>query len=453
MAYKVFISFKNSDNGVDTYDKEVASQLYNEFINEGIETFFSNVSLLEFGEAAYKDSIEDALGQCTVLVVLGSKPEYLTSKWIKYEWNSFQQDILADIKDGAIVTFLKDIPLDKVPRAIRHYQSFKMDPSVIKTLINFVKIQLDKRKKSEKTGVLNDEDEVLISYHEKEKSAYTSDYRSEEERLLIQSNNTRMADMPAIEEVMAGIGNKDTVYVLDVGCAYGYVGKDRFSKFSNVFVLGVDINEKVIEKARAKNSDPRFVYEVMDVESSTFKDDMTKLMAKYDIEMFDIIFGSLVIHHLHDGTKFLRAIRKYLSSEGYIILRGSDDGSVVAYNDEGLVDKIIAKHHQSAGISDRLNGRKLYYQLFTTGFKKIKMFGYFKDISTLDFDDRLDVYMERFDYRRNYLMKALEKDPGNLQLKNDLGWMNYALEKLEEKFGDESFWYSEIDYCAIGRKK
>lgn len=452
MAYKVFISFKNSENGVGTYDKEVASQLYNELIKEGIETFFSNVSLLEFGEAAYKDSIEDALSQCTVLVVLGSKPEYLTSRWIKYEWDSFQQDILADIKEGSIITFLKDIPLDKVPRAIRHYQSFKMDPSVIKTVVSFVKNQLEKSKKSEKIENTTQGEEEFVSYHKKEKSSYTSDYRSEEERLLIQSNNTRMADMPAVNEVMAGM-NKDTVYILDVGCAYGYVGRDRFKDFPNVFVVGIDINSRVIEKARTMTSDSRFVYEVMDVESPNFKEEMTSLMAKYNIEMFDIVFGALVIHHLLDGTKFLRNIRKYLSNEGYVILRGSDDGSVVAYHDDGLVDKIITKHHQSAGISDRLNGRKLYYQLFTTGFKKIKMFGYFKDTSTLDFDDRLDIYMERFDYRRNYLMKALEKDPGNLQLKNDLGWMNYALEKLEEKFGDESFWYSEIDYCAIGRKK
>lgn len=43
--------------------------------------------------------------------------------------------------------------------------------------------------------------------------------------------------------------------------------------------------------------------------------------------------------------------------------------------------------------------------------------------------------------------------PISLELKNYLGWMNYALELLEEKFGNSSFWYSEVDYCIIGGKE
>ena len=96
MAYKVFISYKNSDsNGNRTQESKLAENLYSLLMARGIEVFYSNRSLLDFGEAAYKLAIEKALDEAENLIVMASSVENLTSSWVSYEWNSLHEDILA----------------------------------------------------------------------------------------------------------------------------------------------------------------------------------------------------------------------------------------------------------------------------------------------------------------------------------------------------------------------
>lgn len=100
----VFISFKNTTaDGTPTTDSVVAKQLYAALVAQGIDTFFSNVTLMEFGESAYKDAIEKALDEAVVLVLLASDKEYLNSRWIKYEWSSFHEEILSGDKENGII--------------------------------------------------------------------------------------------------------------------------------------------------------------------------------------------------------------------------------------------------------------------------------------------------------------------------------------------------------------
>lgn len=49
MDYQVFISFKNTDNNEFTEDKKICEELYRYLSEKGIRTFYSNVSLLDFG--------------------------------------------------------------------------------------------------------------------------------------------------------------------------------------------------------------------------------------------------------------------------------------------------------------------------------------------------------------------------------------------------------------------
>ena len=51
MAYQVFLSFKNTDDEGVTVDKEITEQLFQYLTGKGISTFYSNVSLIQFGEA------------------------------------------------------------------------------------------------------------------------------------------------------------------------------------------------------------------------------------------------------------------------------------------------------------------------------------------------------------------------------------------------------------------
>lgn len=449
MASQVFISFKNSDKGQPTPDKEVGEQLYKALMKKGIEVFFSNKSLLEFGEAAYKDAIDVALDESRIVIVIGSKKEYLESSWIKYEWGTFQQDLLAGIKEGSIITYLDNIPVSDVPRAIRHFQSFDFSKNSVDSVADFVSKTLSKYEPQKEEQIAR-----LAYDNSKYASAYSSDSASELDRLKLQGRNLRQADMPAVNEAYEKLGGgRKKLYVLDVGCAYGFVSRDRFATWDTATILGVDISEKVVAKARELNSDSRFVYETLDLESKDYKQRLRELMDKYDIPSFNLIFGAYLLQHLKDPIKLLRGLREFLDDDGYVIFRNSDDGSFISEGDNGLIEKINAKYNNSPGVSNRTLGRKLYYYLYTTGYRDIKTFGWFRNLSDCDFDERQAIFKERFGMRRMYYAKALENDPYNVDLKSDLGWMDYALEQLEELFGNQSFWYGETLICALAKKK
>lgn len=441
----VFISFKNSDDGNPTPDALLAKQLYTELVTQGISTFFSNITLMEFGEAAYKDAIEKALDEASVLVLIATKLEYINSTWVKYEWSSFHGEMLSgDKKNGIIVPFLhSSIQRKDRPLAIRNTESFCTDTDSVSKVAEFIKANIN-REVSEKPQIKFSSD--------KTHSTYDPAAHEELMRLRIQAENTRDADMPALNYVFEEFAGRP-VNVLDAGCAFGYVTYDRFKGFENATVFGIDKQGKCIERAVSAGFGERFNFRQMDLESPTFVSDMTEHMAQIGVEKFDLIIATLVIHHLTDPVKALRNLRRFLSDDGFIVIRGSDDGSVVAYNDNDLVKKIIEHHTATPGISDRFNGRKIYYQLYTSGYKHIKMMNYVKEISTKDFDERMDVFNERFLYRKNYVANLLKKDPTNMEYRNELEWMEYALTELEELFGNDSFWYQETDFVAVAKKK
>lgn len=454
MENKVFISFKNTDpQGALTPESAIAAGLYEKLTALNIPTFFSNRTLLDLGESVYKEAIEKALDKATILIVIGSNVENITSKWVEYEWNSFHEDILAQDKPNGIIIpyFHSSIPRKARPLALRNLESFSFDQDGDEKIIQFVQNYIARIDGGIKSPVISEGRSDLNPYKEVRNSSYKPEAHQEHTRLIIQSNNTRPADMPAIRFVMDQLGG-DPVCVLDMGCAFGHVTRDRFGAFDHIRVLGVDRSEECIKTARELEKNAHIEYECVDLESSDFEERMHSIMQDRGIAAFDVVFSSLVLHHLKDPIKLLMKIRKFIKKGGYIILRGSDDGSVIAYNDQDLVRKIIEKHLSTPGISDRLNGRKLYYQLYTSGYKDIRMFNYVKDVSGKDFDERHEIFEERFSYRANYIKNLLKKDPTSIPLKNDLEWMTYALDKLEELFGNESFWYQEIDFVAVARK-
>jgi SAM-dependent methyltransferase len=447
--FDVFISFKNSGfDGRPTEDVRIAEQLYAEFNKMGISAFYSNVKLLELGAATYKRSIEQALDQARVLIIIASDLAYLDTEWLSYERESFHDDILSGRKKNAcIIPYIVNSTSSEVPRSLRGYEIFDIRSATVDTIAQFTVNFLHNNSTSH-----HEEFHRRSITTGKTVSTYRANYGREFTRLKIQAQNTRPADMPAIEYVLERIKN-DNIKILDAGCAYGYVTKDRFENIPGSFVLGVDYNEKCLEYARENNCPDNFAYEKLNLEDENFEADLSEIMQKYNIESFDVIFASLVIHHLTNPNKFLKRIRRFLSKDGYIIIRGSDDGSTIAVNDDGLVQKIIDLHTSTEGISDRFNGRKIYSQLLGSGYKNVKMMNYIKEISGLDVDERADVFEERFAYRRNYLKQVYDRNPHNMESRDNLELMDYALECLENKFSEDNFWYCEIDFVGIAQKK
>lgn len=450
--YDVFLSFKNLDeNGQRTEDSYIAENLYEALKREGLSVFYSNIVLNELGAAAYKNAIEEALEQTKVLVSIATKKEYIESKWVSYERESFHNDILSGRnKKACIVPFLKNISGTDVPRSLRNYQTFQIDISTFKDVIDFIKHFLSSID-DEKTQEYSSEAVSLVTG--KHMSSYRAELKSELKRLKIQSDNTREADNIALKYILENMPEKEQINILDMGCAYGFVTKDRFSKIPNAKVVGVDRSQELIQYANEKSMFENCSYYVVDLETEETIEQLEQIMEEQDIEKFDIIYASLVIHHLKNPNKLLRNVRRLLDKTGFIIIRGSDDGSMISYADDGLVQKVIDLHLSCDGISDRLNGRKIYSQLISSGYKNVKMINWIKEISGLDMDDRYDIFIERFSYRRNYLKAQCDKEPYNNALKKKYEEMDYLLSELENKFAEESFWYSEIDFIGVAQKK
>lgn len=83
--------------------------------------------------------------------------------------------------------------------------------------------------------------------------------------------------------------------VLDIGCGSGSLAKDVATRVKSV--LGVDIEEKNIEKAKRKFSAPNLEYRLADATKDLGND------------TFDVIIMSNVLEHIEHRIEFLKSIR------------------------------------------------------------------------------------------------------------------------------------------------
>lgn len=139
-AYDVFLSFKNLDaSGNPTRDAELARQVYERLSALGVRAFLSTVSLEATGQSAYKAGIDAALDSCRILVAVGTSAEHLDSEWVKYEWDSFFNDIISGIKpNGRTLVFIEGVAQSALPRPLRQSQAFMAERNELGRLCSFI---------------------------------------------------------------------------------------------------------------------------------------------------------------------------------------------------------------------------------------------------------------------------------------------------------------------------
>ena len=123
--FEIFISFKATDNGIVTRDAQVASELYHTLTQRGFRVFFSSETLLKGKSGDFSKEIDSALDDARLLIVVSSNTEYITSRWVEYEWKTFNADILSNLKSrGEIITFTDDLDPRELPRVLRYVQNY-----------------------------------------------------------------------------------------------------------------------------------------------------------------------------------------------------------------------------------------------------------------------------------------------------------------------------------------
>lgn len=115
--YDVFISCKSEDYGY-------AEEVYNFLNSNGIHTFLASKELRKMGDSEYRNAIMQALDSAYHLIIFASKPEYVESKWVFYEWDTFVNAKLNGRKDGQIMTILKGFNISKLRLDLIKYESF-----------------------------------------------------------------------------------------------------------------------------------------------------------------------------------------------------------------------------------------------------------------------------------------------------------------------------------------
>ncbi len=304
-------------------------------------------------------------------------------------------------------------------------------------------VPMSRAKKAKKT-TLEKHSEYL---QQKTNSSYHSDKASELRRLKIQSGFSEQSDRESFQYALQRIGEKEHLYGLDVGCADGYVTESRFRReYGFELVVGVDHNEKMI--ARQQDHD-YFRYRHMNVESPDFEDEMDELLDEFGIDGFDVIFMALALHHLKQPKRFLRKIRRYLHKGGALILRGVDDGALVAYGDNGLVEKVIEESIETKNMSDRFHARKFYSMLRGVGFDDIKMNYAEADSVGIDAEEREELFRYYFKFRSDYTKRQLDSDPDNPIYQQKHEQMVEDLESLQDAFLKPDFYFMVLTISAI----
>lgn len=112
---QVFISHRSQD-------AQVARDLYNYLAKNGLAVFFSTETLARLGVSDFVDAVNTALDCARCMVVLGTRPEYFFSGWVKYEWSSFLNEILSGRKKGELFPFVGQVEHGQLPYSLRSRQ-------------------------------------------------------------------------------------------------------------------------------------------------------------------------------------------------------------------------------------------------------------------------------------------------------------------------------------------
>ena len=131
----------------------MAEDLYRALMKRGINTFYSGETLEIMGAAQYKKVIDEALDKTQILIAVGTSVENLKSQWVRYEWDSFSNDILSGIKNdkAAIFSYVDEINANMLPRTLRQSQVFEKSTSSLDDICNYIENALGKEKKTSDT--------------------------------------------------------------------------------------------------------------------------------------------------------------------------------------------------------------------------------------------------------------------------------------------------------------
>jgi SAM-dependent methyltransferase len=111
-------------------------------------------------------------------------------------------------------------------------------------------------------------------------------------------------EWPTIRSMLPDISG---LRVADLGCGYGWFCRWAADNGA-ASVLGLDISQKMLERARADTSDAAVTYAVADLEHLSLPEGG-----------FDLVYSSLAFHYVEDAGRLYAAIHRALAPGGHLV--------------------------------------------------------------------------------------------------------------------------------------
>ena len=148
--FDVFICYKESDeNGKRTKDSALAQDIYYQLTDAGYKVFFARITLEDKLGQEYEPYIFAALHSAKVMVVVGTKPEYLNAVWVKNEWSRYLALMRTD-RSRLLIPCYRDMDPYDMPEELSMLQSQDMGKiGFIQDLIRGIKKVVDAAKPQE----------------------------------------------------------------------------------------------------------------------------------------------------------------------------------------------------------------------------------------------------------------------------------------------------------------
>lgn len=111
-------------------------------------------------------------------------------------------------------------------------------------------------------------------------------------------------EWPAIRALLPPLAGKR---VVDLGCGFGWASR-WMREQGAASVLGIDLSQNMIARARADTADPAIEYRIADLETLELPEGA-----------FDLAYSALTFHYVKDFRRLIGMIHKALAADGDLV--------------------------------------------------------------------------------------------------------------------------------------
>lgn len=111
-------------------------------------------------------------------------------------------------------------------------------------------------------------------------------------------------EWPTIRAMLPAITGRR---VVDLGCGFGWASR-WMAEQGAASVLGLDVSQKMIQRAKADTTEPKIEYRIADLEN-----------VQLPTAEFDLAYSALALHYIQDFGRLVRMIHQALAAGGAFV--------------------------------------------------------------------------------------------------------------------------------------